>query len=306
MRLPVLALALCMINAGTGWSDEPDYSQSSTEMLVDQLMLIDSPAPGIDGTGVYETFIGEPTPLEFQMGILGVPPPTVPPQMRELVRRGVAALPVLLGHLDDKRPTKLIVGGSIFDRANFYLFEIFATEYAPRRSSSPDSMTERDFSGRYTVKVGDICYVLIGQIVNRNLIAVRYQPTAGLIVNSPIEQPSLATWTRSDWNGLDAAEHQASLLEDVRKDDLDFHYKPTLARLRFYYPAAYQALTGDDRRKRDVFEGKAAPEQTSVDPGKLDVIEGQGADPQLPSLPSGSSVMAFPASPTVDDSQQGR
>jgi len=41
----------------------------------------------------------------------------------------------------------------------------------------------------YTVKVGDVCYAIIGQIVNRSLMAVRYQPSAGLVINSPIEMP---------------------------------------------------------------------------------------------------------------------
>jgi hypothetical protein len=72
------------------------------------------------------------------------------------------------------------------------------------RDSKP---VEKSFDGRYTVKVGDVCYVLIGQIVNRQLVAVRYQPTAGLIVNSPIEVPPLAEKVKNDWGALHSLPH---------------------------------------------------------------------------------------------------
>ena len=47
--------------------------------------------------------------LEFGSGILGAPQPQVLPVMRELVRRGVAAMSALLAHLSDDRCTKLVL-----------------------------------------------------------------------------------------------------------------------------------------------------------------------------------------------------
>jgi hypothetical protein len=38
----------------------------------------------------------------------------------------------------------------------------------------------------YTIKVGDVCYVLIGQIVNRRLWALEYVPTLIVVVTSPV------------------------------------------------------------------------------------------------------------------------
>ena len=84
-----------------------DYSKSSVDQLIDDLTQIDSQSPGINSAAVYEGFIGGNTPGSFQMGVLGVAPPKVPPQMSELVRRGPLALPELIKHLDDRRPTKL-------------------------------------------------------------------------------------------------------------------------------------------------------------------------------------------------------
>jgi hypothetical protein len=106
----------------------------------------------------------------------------------------------------------------------------------------------------YIIKVGDICEVLIGQIVNRNLNAARYQPTAIVYVNSPIESNSLAERIRSDWSGLDAKAHEASLLLDLKNESAFVVYRSALSRLRFYYPKTYAVLAGDDLRKREKFE----------------------------------------------------
>jgi hypothetical protein len=96
--------------------------------------------------------------------------------------------------------------------------------------------------------------VLVGQIVNRDLVAVRYQPSGGIIINSPIEAPSLIERVKADWVGLDAPAHEASLLADIRTLDQVWQFGPAFARLRFYYPAVYAALRDDDLRKREAFE----------------------------------------------------
>jgi hypothetical protein len=88
--------------------------------------------------------------------------------------------------------------------------------------------------------VGDVCYALIGQIVNRNLLPIRYQPSAGLVVNSPIEAPILIEEVKRDWADVDAKEHMASLLADARAGNDLWEYEPALRRLRFYYPDEYR------------------------------------------------------------------
>jgi len=100
------------------------------------------------------------------------------------------------------------------------------------------------------VTVGDACYFLIGQIVNRELAAVRYQPTGGIIVNSPVKRPALAARVRRDWVGLDSAGLRASLLDDLRAESELYDYGSALTRLRFYYPDAYAGLSGADLQKR--------------------------------------------------------
>jgi hypothetical protein len=90
-------------------------------------------------------------------------------------------------------------------------------------------------NGEYTVRVGDLCYVLIGQIVNRNLTAVRSEGVS-VIINSPVETPALAAAVRQDWAHLTPDEHALSLVQDI-----DLHHGNvalTYARLCYYYPKA--------------------------------------------------------------------
>ena len=268
--LVVIWLSVCVLP-----SVASDYSQKSVAELIDDLSQIDSQSPGINSAAIYESFIADNSPGKFDGGVLGVAPPKVPPQMSELVRRGPAALPELIKHLDDKRPTKLEVGNKPSGKqvgVDAFMFMYFSDEYDPRAphwwndgewKKGPRPM-ERSFEGRYTLKVGDVCYVLIGQIVNRRLLAVRYQPSAGLVVNSPIEAPVLVERVRSDWGQADAEVLRAALLEDIRatnqpkqisRDEYTERFvDPALARLRLYFPDSYRLLEGTDLQKRKAFE----------------------------------------------------
>ena len=237
---------------------QKENSDISLEALVADLALIDSPAPGLAGTATYSTFMAEDEHPAFVSGILGSPAPVVPPQMRELVRRGLTALPMLVRHLDDKRMTNLKIDN------RFLTWREFGDEYDPRTPIShppcdADCLDKkfketRTFKGAYLVRVGDVCFVLIGQIVNRELTAVRYQPTGGLIVNSPLETRSLSERVRADWGKLDAQGHEASIRADIKAGDRMSLFWRAFTRLRFYYPNAYASLDGVDAKKRDAFE----------------------------------------------------
>jgi hypothetical protein len=216
--------------------------------------------------------------------VLGVAPPKVPRQMSELVRRGPPALPELIKHLDDKRPTKLEVGNRTSGRqlgVDAFMFTVFSDEYDSRlhrwfdekELDTPPQTMAKDFHGRYTVKVGDVCYLLIGQIVNRQLFAVRYQPSAGLVVNSPIEAPALVEKVKNDWGDTDAEALKASLLADIHRTDYPKRLgavgftegviNPALQRLRFYFPDTYNALEGNDLKKRKGFEKQETKQYSS-------------------------------------------
>lgn len=270
MKIALLSLLLYMLALTALRAQETDYSRASVDQLIDDLTLISAPTVGIDGGALYSAFIVDDTPPEFMVGVLGVPPPTIPSQMRELIRRGVQALPALIRHLSDERATRLTVG---FPSDRLWLIggPGFSTEYDARHRTWPRLMplvdcnkfpcSDGPVGGTYVVRVGDVCYALIGQIVNRLLIAVRYQPTGIIIVNSPVEAPVLVERIKEDWGDLDAAGHEASLLSDIREAKSQWDWMPALARLHFYYPGAYTSLSGADLRKRKAFEYERGGEQ---------------------------------------------
>jgi len=275
-RIALLIACVLTLPARQALSAE-DPKQSITQ-LIDQLTQINSQTPGIDSAAIYDGFIADDTPVHFAGGVLGVPPPGIPSQMSELVRRGPSALPELIQHLDDKRPTQLQVGNDDSPKSTHqigvdaFMFTFFSDEYDPRirifysekqRDNRPRHL-DKDFQGRYTVTVGDICYVLIGQIVNRRLLSVRYQPSAGLVVNSPIEAPVIVQMVRADWGQGNPELLQSSLLADIRatvpRGMSDYQSLITerrnaaFQRLRLYFPDTYNSLQGEDLKKRHQFE----------------------------------------------------
>ena len=266
--LTVIALiALCRLATAVADST-PDYSRASVEQLVDALVDVDAQTIGLHSTLLVSAFIADDSPDKIDGGVFGSVAPKRFPQMIELVRRGVNSLPVLIDHLDDKRPTKVVVGNGIFT------FKYFGDEYDPRirpdgqrgattlahyadRLEELKAEEARAFQGEYTVRVGDVCYLLIGQIVDRSLIAVRYQPSAILVVNSPIEVPALIAAVKRDWGAISSSELMSSLLADAQTSDNLRIYGPALQRLRFYYPSEYRRQSeGDLGGKISAFEAE--------------------------------------------------
>lgn len=283
--LPSTAFAaFCAFLFVTPFAVTSDYSKRSVDQLIDDLTQIDSQSPGIDSAAVYDGFIADDSPGSFEVGVLGVAPPKVPPQMRELVRRGPVALPELIAHLNDKRPTKFEVGNKPSGKqvgVDRFMFMFFSDEYDPRvpywwskeESKNVPQPMGRSFEGRYTVKIGDVCYVIVGQIVNRRLLAVRYQPSAGLVVNSPVEAPVLVERVKNDWGQANAEVLKASLLEDIHATNhpkrisvaeyTERFVDPALARLRLYFPDTYRSLEGTDLKKQRAFERREQEQRHS-------------------------------------------
>ena len=154
------------------------------------------------------------------------------PPLRKLVQLGTRALPKLIEHLSDDRDTELSV-----DASNNGLGGLNVSVYYDSRFHDsdrlPKGVIERKGLGgtagpvvirhlmTYTVKVGDLCYIAIGQIVNRSLwLFDSYSNGSGSFL-SPIESPSLALAVKKDWGGLTKDEHAKQL-------ELDSYVWPSL------------------------------------------------------------------------------
>jgi hypothetical protein len=233
---------------------QPNYAHMTDEQLVDSLQAIKAETVGIDSRAMATAFLAEDEPPKFVGGIIGTAMPTSYPQMRLLVQHGVTSLPVLLKHLDDARPTGL----SLPPKDSFIMWSALGQEYDPRSGKPsfdrPDPRREQP-KLPYTVKVGDVCFTLVGQIVGRALAPVRYQPTGGMIINSPVVKPELAEKVRADWSHLTVEDFRLQLLKDARERDDPFAPSP-LCRLRYYFPDEYarQKASGELKTKITAFE----------------------------------------------------
>lgn len=186
-----------------------------------------------------------------------------------LAALGPDAIPALLAHLDDRTGTRLSLSFSGGFGGTWYGTEIDANpaddaELAAIRAAFPGgwrddpARDDEDDFGHFPdtlpvvhrVTVGDGCYALLGQITNRVYEAVRYQPTACHVVNSPTRDPRIARAVRAQWAGKDPR------VELARRLTADLHTTRSEAgwswyggrqaaagaRLALYYPKASEAL----------------------------------------------------------------
>ncbi|MBW3538706.1 MAG: hypothetical protein KY476_00400 [Planctomycetes bacterium] len=215
----------------------------------------------------------------------------LPDEMREIIARGCAALPVLLRHIDDPRATRThIVTHSYVRIGTFPRISrphpqrqhlskwpragmALSNGYDPRYDETdrqPAGVTTRWYEAggedieHHTVTVGDLCYAMVGQIVNRDLAPFQYGGSNWLDVHSPVAVPALAAAVRKDWGGLVPAEHRRSLIEDAWAVHPDpwgsARVSGAVQRLCFYYPQAGEK-TVLSLLSRDVYSLSRAVDQ---------------------------------------------
>lgn len=221
---------------------QPNPAAAEIELLIDQLARIDRQDYGYSASTTGDSFL----PLghsKFHCGLLFQRPHEPSDAMKLLVKLGPQAVPALVEHLKDTRPTKIHLehGGGMGD-----LFVTEDDDDNVKKNQDTKGIDEVDDLGlgkhrqTYTVMVGDLCYVALGQIVNRNYWSVRYQPTLIILVNSIPKSKQVREQLIKQWGDLTPAKHRASLLRDLESDDEDARNGASL-RLAYYHPAALEA-----------------------------------------------------------------
>jgi HEAT repeat protein len=191
---------------------------------------------------------------------------------RSLVEIGPEALPFLLEALTDRRPTRLKVRPAQFTSFGSELMgnplnalerRLLPEEETDRNKEEDEETGPIDYP--YTVKVGDVCFVAIGQIVGRPYSALRYIPSGFLAINSPLERKALRERVRAIWSSKDPAQKLFdSLLLDYATEGIpngelrdgwtegsDFQVEAAL-RLLYYFPRETTPLIAARLRSLDV------------------------------------------------------
>jgi hypothetical protein len=256
--------------------------------LIESLVEIDKPDFGLSPLMSGQQFAPIPETRSFENGIIGIHHGLdTPESVRRLVELGPKAIPALLVAIDDKTPSKVVMrhdggfGGMWHER------EVPINPANPReRAACPGNPEVLDpvhgFArsalggfdnciSSYAVTRGDIAFVVLGQIVNRQYQAVRYQPSACTVINSPSKDADIARALRAIWASDEPARTLFdSLLADFRTTGGASTYQAGAAlRLAFYFPDESRELLVDRVRHLDVGH---APEFDVDDPGRWDVV----------------------------------
>ncbi len=240
-----LVVVVCQVNA---LSADEDFGQ-----LIDQLVNVSQPDSGYAESFSGKVFLPYGDSEELGTFVFGGTARQHSPVMLKLVQAGAKAVPELLKHLSDDRLTKLPTieagGGSWISFDNHYDFNratIGPQLNGTRTSTVHDSKTAAQ---SHEITVGDLCFVALGQIVNRHWDACRYQPTGGRIISSPTASPRLHQQIIDEWSKLDEATHRAKLLDDFRHPDNVSRIIGAYWRLSLYYPDEVEPLVLELLRK---------------------------------------------------------
>lgn len=257
LKSMLAALVLLCVLGGMAYAEEgsaesakdPKPDPAMLAKLGNSELIAELVKAGGTGAGFSPYFTGSQfLPLddqaEFHTGILGAPRPEKDPVLTEIVKRGPKIVAELIKALGDKRATKIILkhemgmGGMWHDseyERNWRTAKPLKTKEDPARDPTeiPDSIKE------YTLCVGDLCFVALGQIVNRGFSAVRYQPTACIVLNSPVQTPVLRKWAEEEWaSAEEASALKSSLLSDLSQPYWEDCRSGAYKRLAYYFPDA--------------------------------------------------------------------
>jgi len=237
--------------------------------LIFSLEKIDSPDVGLCATMSGHGF----SPLgkqEFGGGILMNHGLQANESLRELVELGPKALPYIVEALGDATPTKLVMEHAGGFGGMWYGKELDGNPANPKEWALVQPFVKDDLSfgatiRRHAVTVGDVCFVVLGQIVGRRYSAIRYQPTACTVVNSPTADPKIREVLRGVWATRDPAKALLdSLVLDLfttSSEGLQGGYGSSrlqcgaAMRLLFYYPDESASLIASRLDRLDVMKG---------------------------------------------------
>lgn len=209
----------------------------SLETLIDQ--LAESKGEGFGYSSYFSgvAFLPRQDAPEVTTMVLGTPAPHASDTMRQIVRKGADAIPMLVRHLDDKRATAIEpISGMMWMAWDDEYDYNRRTRKSPPEGVNRESFQEGQHPTEHKVTVGDLCFVALGQIVNRSFNATRYQPTGGVVVSSPTYSKSLLAVVRSDHEHMDKAAHREQLRRDFLEPDHEFRRNGAVMRIAFYYP----------------------------------------------------------------------
>lgn len=221
------------------------------EELIDRLVDVSEPGFGYSVYFAGSEFLPYEETGQMGMFVFGGTRRARSETLLRLVEAGSDAVPTLIEHLGDDRQirTEPIRGMMWIDFPDEYDFNERTRPAAPVGVNRRDSFLKEKHPDRHALTVGDLCFVALGQIVNRHFSASRYQPSGGAVINSPTHSTALRKAIVDEWSGLTKQQHKDRLIEDFVKPDHEGRRTGAYLRLAHYYPAAVESLVLDELAK---------------------------------------------------------
>jgi len=236
----------------------PQLTQKKTDIeeikkIITALKEIDSPDIGLSSTMGGFDFPPVAGMSEWRVGIIMNHNLIRNRALTRLVELGPTALPILIEHLTDKTPTKLVIKHEMEIGAMWYDQELPINPVSKQEVNALNKAglpVEEDMNlkfmrqrkaertNNHTIKIGEVCFAIVGMIANRSYQAVRYQPTACIVLNSPIKNNKLTIALQNMWNMTDIRQALFKhLLIDLytRRRGKDFQCGAAM-RLLYYFP----------------------------------------------------------------------
>lgn len=191
--------------------------QQEIKELIEQLTQIEKPDYGMAPWMSGSQFAPVKSSREMGAGIIMVNHGLeTMDEVTRLVVFGPKAIPALLEAIDDKSESKLVMehGGGMgamwygrevqTNPVNGHETNVIQAKEGVQKPGSAWGDFESNIK-RHVITRGDICFNILGQIVNRNYEASRYQPTACRVINSPSNDLEIASVLRQIWQSEDSA-----------------------------------------------------------------------------------------------------
>ena len=194
---------------------DKEQRKQEIDNLIDSLADLDAQTVGIRWTYKLPEYSAGNIPKHVQA-------------MTKLVEMGEEAIPQLLDRMSDETPTKLST-----EQPDELMCWSHSNQYPDRPYDAEKTNKDEPILEPYQLKIGDVCFVLIGRIVNRPYHAISGENS--FTVNSPVHTPELKQLAVADWQDLDAAKLKASLLKDLKSKD-QFRREGAADKLDYYFP----------------------------------------------------------------------
>jgi len=237
-------------------ADEPKKPIDPAVAFIDRLEKLDTQDTGYSGSVSGSSFL----PLGYSNASVVLLSPATPSgksdAMLSLVKLGCKAVPALLDHLDDDRKTMIVIRNN-----QLGFFGISQDKGEKAEDEEPKGKGGIPFGApkQYTLRVGDLCYVTLGQIVNRDYTAVKYIPSGNVMITSVPHSKKLRADLKKQWGSLTEKKHLASLLKDLNsktREGGDGTRVGASLRLAYYFPKEYEPIAVEQLKKptRDFIE----------------------------------------------------